>query len=278
MTLTARHWSAALLTALVLHAGMLTFLWKPPVGGAKAVGSGGLEISLGPAGGAPGGVAVPPPPTAEAVDAIEAPTSEPVTEAQAVELTPQTEAVPDAVAVTEVKPKSAKTKIVEKPAPPVPKKPATVKAVAAEPAPQSASPSETAAPEPSTAPPAVAGAGGRAGTANATESGSSNNRSGGGRPGAAPDYYARLQAWLEQHKTYPDRARRRRQEGTALLSFILARNGHVSDVRIVQSTGYSLLDDEVTAMVSRANPLPPIPDDIPESVLKLVVPVAFNLR
>lgn len=49
------HWSIALAGALALHLGVLgVFLWKPEEKGAEAAGLGGIEVSLGPAGGAPG--------------------------------------------------------------------------------------------------------------------------------------------------------------------------------------------------------------------------------
>src|SRR3546814_5511323 len=87
----------------------------------------------------------------------------------------------------------------------------------------------------------------------------SEGQSGGGAPGAFVDYKAQLYAWLEKHKEYPRRARLRRQEGTALLEFAMDRGGRVLSYRIVESSGYKLLDDEVVAMIERASPLPTPP-------------------
>ena len=87
-------------------------------------------------------------------------------------------------------------------------------------------------------------------------------RSGGGTPGAFVDYKAQLYAWLVKHKEYPRRARLRRQEGTAQLYFALDRNGQVLEYRIVASSGYKLLDEEVVSMIERASPLPPPPDSL----------------
>ena len=55
MRITTRHWTLALLAALLLHAGLLAVVaLRPPDEGALAAGRGGYEIGLGPAGGAPG--------------------------------------------------------------------------------------------------------------------------------------------------------------------------------------------------------------------------------
>ena len=101
---------------------------------------------------------------------------------------------------------------------------------------------------------------------------------GGSAPRANTDYLALVQAWLEKHKEYPFRARLRREEGTAVLYFVVDRDGRVRDSELRQSTGHALLDREVLAMIERAQPLPRVPGD-PNSVpLELIVPVRFRLR
>ena len=55
-----RQWTLALLTAGGLHALVAVgLLWPQAESGAEAPGMGGIEIALGPAGGAPGGEAAP---------------------------------------------------------------------------------------------------------------------------------------------------------------------------------------------------------------------------
>lgn len=106
----------------------------------------------------------------------------------------------------------------------------------------------------------------------------SDTDSAGGTPGATSSYAAQLQAWLEKHKEYPRRAELRRQQGTALLYLILDRDGQVLEHRIKETSGHRLLDREVLAMIERAQPLPRMPDEVPNASLELVVPVEFFLR
>ena len=101
---------------------------------------------------------------------------------------------------------------------------------------------------------------------------------GSAKAGARKDYLASLQAWLERHKDYPRRARVRRDQGTALLRFVIDRSGRVLEYRIERSTGHALLDREVEAMIARADPLPPIPGTFGEDRLEISVPIAFVLR
>jgi protein TonB len=56
----------------------------------------------------------------------------------------------------------------------------------------------------------------------------------------------------------------------------MRRDGAVLDVRIKTSSGATILDEEAGATIRRAQPLPPIPPELPER-LNIIVPVAFNL-
>ncbi|MGH6947858.1 MAG: energy transducer TonB [Kiloniellales bacterium] len=98
-----------------------------------------------------------------------------------------------------------------------------------------------------------------------------------GHPAALADYAAQLRVWLERHKRYPRRAKLRGQEGTVLLRFVLLRDGSVSDYAIAKGSGYLLLDEEVKALIRRAQPLPPMPGDLAESRMEFLVPFEFSL-
>ena len=88
----------------------------------------------------------------------------------------------------------------------------------------------------------------------------------------------RLVKHLQQFKRYPSGRRTRGEEGVVLLSFSVDRNGHVLSRQIVHSSGYPDLDDEVMAMIERAQPLPPFPASMTEPKLDLTVPIRFSLR
>src|SRR5699024_417627 len=93
-----------------------------------------------------------------------------------------------------------------------------------------------------------------------------------------PSYRAKLRAWLIQHKTYPRRARRLRQEGTVVLYFVMARDGRVLHWDIRQSSGHELLDQAVKQLIRSANPMPALPDNTQMQRLALTVPIRFHLR
>jgi protein TonB len=283
MTIKRRHWLVATMVALTAHGTLVLTLWKPAESGAANLGVGGMEISFGAAGGAPGANEVtapetkpvearevaaetPPEPAAEPVETVEA--------AEPLEKAPTPPQVADAVPVEEVKPRLEKLKPPKKPRPPEVKKPVT-------PAP-AAPPREIAAAEPAppktARKPQISGASGRAGTKESANVGSRSETSSGGLPGSSNSYFALLQAWLEKHKEYPAQARRRRDQGTAVLTFTMVRDGTIETANVTRSSGSAQLDQEVLAMIGRASPSPPFPDDFDRQRITLSVPVQFQLR
>ena len=95
---------------------------------------------------------------------------------------------------------------------------------------------------------------------------------------ARAGYVTTLQAWLEQHKRYPDRARTRQQQGTATLYFVVNRQGQVLAYHLEQSSGHRLLDREALALIERAAPLPQMPPGLSATDLTVIVPIRFALR
>ena len=101
---------------------------------------------------------------------------------------------------------------------------------------------------------------------------------GGGRSSAVEDYHARLRVWLERHKRYPRRARRRREQGVVVLRFVVDRMGAVLDLEVEGTSGHPLLDAAALDMVRRAQPLPKMPSAMRESRAEHLLPVRFALR
>ena len=93
----------------------------------------------------------------------------------------------------------------------------------------------------------------------------------------SPDYLRQLAAYLNSYKSYPFGARRRHEQGTVKLHFVMARDGHVLSFQLVGTSGWADLDDEARSLIQRAQPLPPLPKDYSGETLDLIVPVVFSL-
>jgi periplasmic protein TonB len=100
----------------------------------------------------------------------------------------------------------------------------------------------------------------------------------GGSPAVEPSWQASLVRQLQRFKRYPAAAQSRNEQGVVLLSFSLDRTGHVLAHSIAKSSGYAELDNEVMAMIMRAEPLPPFPASMSQPRIDLTVPIRFSLR
>ena len=101
------------------------------------------------------------------------------------------------------------------------------------------------------------------------------NSIGRGRMAGDANYQGLVAARLARFKRFPPEARRRRAQGSALVSFVIDATGRVTSVALVRGTGFAALDDEVQAMVRRASPFPPPPRG---ADMKFSAPVSFHLN
>ena len=70
----------------------------------------------------------------------------------------------------------------------------------------------------------------------------------------------------------------RREQGVALLRFRMTPAGQVVSFKLERSSGHALLDQETLDLIQRAQPLPSLPDDVPQQQIELVVPLRYELR
>jgi TonB family protein len=85
------------------------------------------------------------------------------------------------------------------------------------------------------------------------------------------DLLIAIRSSIERAKNYPILARKRSIEGTVTVSFRIDARGSPQNVKIVRSSGYQILDEEVPKMLRKASPFPELSGDI-------VIPVIFRLK
>jgi len=88
-----------------------------------------------------------------------------------------------------------------------------------------------------------------------------------------------LQAQIKRAERYSSsKAAARHEQGYVRITFTIDRNGHVLESHVLQSSGFSDLDQEFLAMVARAQPLPKPPPEAKDSELKFTIGTTFSLR
>jgi protein TonB len=87
-----------------------------------------------------------------------------------------------------------------------------------------------------------------------------------------------LQHHLDRYKRYPAEAQRKGQQGTPHIVFTMCRDGRVLEAHVLQTSGFTALDQAGMEMVRGAEPLPGFPQSQSGDTLSVVVPVEFSLR
>jgi protein TonB len=82
---------------------------------------------------------------------------------------------------------------------------------------------------------------------------------------------------IERYQRYPDQAVHDRLEGTVQLAFVLGRDGKIRDAWIQSSSGKAILDSAAVDALQRAQPLPSIPNELPDQ-LKIKLPISFTYK
>lgn len=81
---------------------------------------------------------------------------------------------------------------------------------------------------------------------------------------------------IEGAKYYPRWAREKGYEGIVKVELTIMYEGKVAEVKMVDSSGYEILDKAALATIKRASPFPKLPRDLGEK-LNLTVPIVYRL-
>ncbi len=85
--------------------------------------------------------------------------------------------------------------------------------------------------------------------------------------------FAYIRDRILKNVSYPDTARRKGWEGKVVLSFVIMANGSVKAFKIIQSSGFTVLDKSAIETVRDTAPFPRPPGEA-----QLVIPITYQLE
>lgn len=92
------------------------------------------------------------------------------------------------------------------------------------------------------------------------------------------EFQRKIKERIERVKAYPLLARRNQYEGTASCAFTLLRDGNVKGIRLLERSGYPILDEAAKKAIREAAPYPPFPSCIEGSSIDVKVPLVYKLK
>jgi protein TonB len=87
------------------------------------------------------------------------------------------------------------------------------------------------------------------------------------------EHFEYIRGLIQKNLLYPVRARRMGWEGRTVVSFTILENGRVQNIKILNSSGYNLLDDNVLETITKVEPFPK-----PPVRAELKIPVTYRLN
>jgi len=78
---------------------------------------------------------------------------------------------------------------------------------------------------------------------------------------------------IQKNITYPETARREGWMGRVTVSFVIAHSGYAKDIKVMQSSGFRILDKSAEEAVSRSSPFPHPPVDA-----RIIIPILYTLH
>ena len=91
-------------------------------------------------------------------------------------------------------------------------------------------------------------------------------------------FTGKVRQQIANAKYYPRIARRRGMEGQPIIAFTLGKQGQLTKVDLVQTSGYQLLDQAALKAVHQAAPYPAIPIELRTDIFQFKLPISFILK
>ncbi len=91
-------------------------------------------------------------------------------------------------------------------------------------------------------------------------------------------YQSKLVAWVYKYLEYPDKDRRRRNEGSLRATIVINREGQLQDSELTEKSRYASLNFAAKRAISTAQPYPVMPDDVSGDTFEFSVPILFRVE
>ncbi|MEW6409180.1 MAG: energy transducer TonB [Nitrospirota bacterium] len=87
------------------------------------------------------------------------------------------------------------------------------------------------------------------------------------------EHFSYIRNMIQKNLSYPRIAREMGWIGKVTVSFIVCENGHVKDIKIVESSGVAILDKNAINTIKRVSPFPK-----PPVGAQIIIPVSYKLN
>lgn len=90
-------------------------------------------------------------------------------------------------------------------------------------------------------------------------------------------YLYELKLLIEQNKLYPAQSRRLGQEGKVIVSFVIQKNGTITDIKITDPAKFPKLNEAALKLIENLKQFNPIPNELKRDLWAIVLPIEYKL-
>lgn len=97
---------------------------------------------------------------------------------------------------------------------------------------------------------------------------------------ALPDYgwlASMVATEVEQIKRYPTQAKWHRWQGKVMVQAVIHKDGRISDIQVVESSGHDMLDHDAIALLERISPMQ-LQHPLDQSSIVVRIPIGYRLE
>ncbi|MBD3806617.1 energy transducer TonB [Sulfuricurvum sp.] len=97
-------------------------------------------------------------------------------------------------------------------------------------------------------------------------------------PKAKENYIAHIRQLIDERKVYPKNAKRLKQMGTVIVRFKVVDDGTITNVSVIDSSGFELLDQSAKELLYNIGRFRAIPEELGSEPIDLTLPIEYMLR
>ncbi len=90
-------------------------------------------------------------------------------------------------------------------------------------------------------------------------------------------YISKLKQEIESKKYYPKQAQRLKYEGVVEVYFIILKNGKITNIKIINTSNYDIIDEAALDIIKKVNKFEPLPDIFKVEALPVKIPIKYEL-
>lgn len=87
------------------------------------------------------------------------------------------------------------------------------------------------------------------------------------------EHFVYIRDRIMKHLSYPDMARRMGWSGRVMVSFVISEDGHVNNIKVLESSKFGLLDKNAVETIKSASPFPR-----PPVSAEIILPIVYRLE